>query len=421
MKLFKCLVAAAVVVVASSMALAQSNAQPLSYQGEIHRDGVPLDGEHFFRFRIYSNSSGGSPLQTFTGDIEVDQGLFQVDFNADPNLFGGSARWLEISVRDSGGTMHTLSPRQRMGAAPYALYAFNAPEADSGGGESIWSKWNQGINYTDGRVVIGATSGSARLDVRASGTERPFLISNGNDMLVHTYTNNSFTIGAPVPGPDDGLRVQGQTTLVDRVGIGTNNPNRALHVVSDAEHMAMILQSSAGSDGWAIGTGVQSGYLNFYRHSNVQSNNWGGTLRARIHRDSGEYLTSSDERLKSDINPLSGVLESVLELQPSSYRFREANSDGRRSLGFMAQQVESLFPDLVVRDEEYDYLGLNYAHFSVLAIQAVREQQEIIDTQADEIAQLRAELDEIRAETADRLAQLESVLLGEAEVAGVEQ
>ncbi len=419
MMFFRYLVVAVVLVVASSMALAQSNAQPLSYQGEIHRDGVPLDGEHFFRFGIYSSSSGGSPLQTFSGDIEVEKGLFQVDFNANPDLFDGSSRWLEIRVEDSDGSMHTLSPRQIMGAAPYALYALNAPESDSGGGESLWNEWNQGINYTDGRVVIGANSGSARLDVRGSGTERPFLISNGSDMLVHTYPNNSFTIGAAVPGPDDGLRVQGKTTLVDRVGIGTSNPSMALHVVSDWSHIAMVLQSSSGSDGWGIGTGTGSGNLNFYQQGNVQANDW--SIRARIDSDSGEYSTGSDKRLKSDINPLSGILDNVLELEPSSYRFRGADSDGRRSYGFMAQQVETLFPDLVVRDEEHDYLGLNYGHFSVLAIQAVREQQEIIDTQADEIAQLRAELAEIRAETADRLAQLESVLLGEAELAGVEQ
>lgn len=420
MRLFGIFVALAALVMASSSALAQSQSQPLSYQGEIHRDGVPLDGQYPFTLRIYGSSAGGSPLQTLSGPIEVNNGLFQVDFQADSDLFDGSPRWLQISIQDSDGVVHTLAPRQRMGAAPYALYALNAPDS-GGGGESLWGEWNQGIYYTGGRVAIGASSGSARLDVRGSGTERPFLISNGNDMLVHTYTNNSFTIGAAVPGPDDGLRVQGQTHIGGRVGIGTSSPNMALHVRSDWSHLAMILQSSAGNDGWGIGTGTDSGNLNFYRHTNVNASNWNGTLRARIDSDSGEYSTASDERLKVDITPLGGILDNVLALEPSHYRFRDAESEGRRSFGFMAQQVETLFPDLVVRDQEEDFLGLNYGHFSVLAIQAIREQQEIIDTQADEIARLRDELDEIRAETADRLAQLESVLLGESEIAGVEQ
>ena len=46
----------------------------------------------------------------------------QLDFGS--NAFGGDARWLQIAVQCSGDTgFTTLSPRQPLTPAPYALYS----------------------------------------------------------------------------------------------------------------------------------------------------------------------------------------------------------------------------------------------------------------------------------------------------------
>ncbi|MCH8477707.1 MAG: tail fiber domain-containing protein, partial [Wenzhouxiangella sp.] len=433
-------------------------AASLTYQGEIQDGGEPLSGSHFMQFELFTSQSGGSPIDESFGMVNFNNGLFQAELDFDRSSFDGGALWLEITIEDSNGNMQVLSPRQRVGASPVALFALEGnegppgpqgpegpqgPPGSGGDGDSFWTEAGagSGISYQGGRVAIGTSAGSATLDVRAQG-ERPFMVSLNNNQTIMTNSNNSVTIGSVATGPANGLRVTGGTHLQGEVRAdspiviessasnpftvtadsGTsaetrmyvNNhgltvgagalgaPQRGLRVHSDAAigghvginlqpwvqrrfalsarassgHIAALLQSSSGNEVWGIGTGADSGFLNFYHFTDVSNN---ATLRARIHKDTGAYLTSSDKRLKTDIEPVENVLEGVLALEPASYQFIEASPGGNRSLGFMAQDVQQVFPDLVVADVDDGYLGLNYAQFSVLAIQAVREQQAIID------------------------------------------
>ena len=63
----------------------------------------------------------------------------------------------------------------------------------------------------------------------------------------------------------------------------------------------------------------------------------------------------------------------------------------------MAQEVQEHFPGLV-EEKQDGMLGLNYDGIAVLAIQAVKEQQVVIDTQNDRIAKLEAVVRELLQE-----------------------
>jgi len=99
-----------------------------TYQGRLN-DGVNLaNGNYDLTFALFSLSSGaggqvGSALTNST--IGVTNGLFTVtlDFG---NQFPGADRWLEIGVRTNGnGAFTTLTPRQKLTPAPYAITAGN--------------------------------------------------------------------------------------------------------------------------------------------------------------------------------------------------------------------------------------------------------------------------------------------------------
>lgn len=59
----------------------------------------------------------------------------------------------------------------------------------------------------------------------------------------------------------------------------------------------------------------------------------------------------------------------------------------------MAQDVLPLFPELVMADDNEEYMGINYAGFGVVAIKAIQEQQVIIENQETEIRELKQRLD----------------------------
>jgi hypothetical protein len=100
-----------------------------TYQGWLMDANKPADGLYDFEFRLFNaNIAGTQQGSTIDiNDLDVIEGYFTVelDFNSDPNIFNGDARWLEIAVRpgDSTGSFTKLSPRQELTPTPYALYA----------------------------------------------------------------------------------------------------------------------------------------------------------------------------------------------------------------------------------------------------------------------------------------------------------
>ena len=92
----------------------------------------------------------------------------------------------------------------------------------------------------------------------------------------------------------------------------------------------------------------------------------------------GTFISNSDLRLKTDILDLDGVLDKLMLLQPKSYQYLTTSEDDRRSYGFIAQDVEKLFPDFVFSSEN-GIKGLAYSNFSVVAIKALQEQQKLIE------------------------------------------
>ena len=52
--------------------------------------------------------------------------------------------------------------------------------------------------------------------------------------------------------------------------------------------------------------------------------------------------------MKQDIDPVEGILEHLLALEPVTYRYKARNDDADRTYGFIAQDVEEVFPKAVV-------------------------------------------------------------------------
>lgn len=105
----------------------------------------------------------------------------------------------------------------------------------------------------------------------------------------------------------------------------------------------------------------------FNGSANVSGNMTGvGSISCTSVSASGEVTAHSDKRLKSDIKPL----EVRGELNPVTYV-----KDGKESIGFIADEVKEVYPELVITDESTDekYLSLNYAQLTAVLYAEIKE------------------------------------------------
>jgi trimeric autotransporter adhesin len=105
-----------------------------TYQGRLNISASPANGSYDLKFSLFSGDSGGSALAgpMIATATSVSNGLFTVtlDFGGQ---FPGADRWLEIAVRTNGiGTFITLTPRQQITPAPYAIVANTASSLVNG-------------------------------------------------------------------------------------------------------------------------------------------------------------------------------------------------------------------------------------------------------------------------------------------------
>jgi FG-GAP-like repeat len=250
MKAKRILNAFALLALSGSLITAAPLGTAFTYQGKLADGSNPAQGIYDLRFAIYDVASGGSavagPLtNSATG---VTNGLFTVtlDFGA---VFTGNARWLEIGVRtNGGGAFATLTPRQPLTPAPYALYA---PSAGAAATATTAASANAvaaanvtgtlALNQLPAALVTNNATG-----VNLSGTfsGNGVAVTNVNsdqlDGQHGAYYQNAASLtngilsdarlSANVPLLNANQSFTGTNLFGQRVGIGSTNPGQLLQV-----------------------------------------------------------------------------------------------------------------------------------------------------------------------------------------------
>jgi hypothetical protein len=84
-----------------------------------------------------------------------------------------------------------------------------------------------------------------------------------------------------------------------------------------------------------------------------------------------DITSSSDERIKTNIQTIDNALEKVTQLRGASFI-----KDGKESIGVIAQEVEGIVPEVVVTSKDEDGLkSVAYGNMVGLLIEAIKEQQ----------------------------------------------
>jgi Chaperone of endosialidase len=120
-------------------------------------------------------------------------------------------------------------------------------------------------------------------------------------------------------------------------------------------------------------------------------------------------LTSSS-RFKDDIKPMERLSEALFALQPVTFHYKkEIDPAGMQQFGLVAEDVEKINPDLVVRDKEGKPYSVRYEQVNAMLLNEFLKEHRKNEEQEATIAQLRKEMETIVARLKEHDSKIQTV------------
>lgn len=192
---------------------------------------------------------------------------------------------------------------------------------------------------------------------------------------------------------------------------------QAVSVIYDGTNW-QLLSSSANSSAsqwtnYTSGTITGIYYNNAVSIGNSPSGSYKFEVTGRI--KSNGINETSDARFKKDIVTLDNALGKVIQLRGVTYTWRtsefpQKEFSPRPQIGFIAQEIEKVYPELVETDK-LGYKSVEYTKMVAILLEAIKEQQKLIEAQKNEIAGLKVSVEKLQNLESQIKNLTESVLL----------
>lgn len=193
----------------------------------------------------------------------------------------------------------------------------------------------------------------------------------------------------PFGGPGGKSLVMTMTSK-EEIGIRKQLPDRTLDIRhrNSATQGGLSLQNEVTNNRWGFFTAAGAGDLRLF---------FNNASRGFFDSVTGGYFPISDKRLKKDVTTLDPMMDKIMKLRPTSYRFNQQAASENKSLGFIAQEIQEVFPEVVkvqpiAPEEENGVIDLHAVNYSALVpvlVSGMQEQQSLIKAQQEEIAELK--------------------------------
>ena len=185
----------------------------------------------------------------------------------------------------------------------------------------------------------------------------------------------------------DGIAVYGESTPAPYYGIGVKGEGGYMGVFG----ISTLSGTGTRYGGYFIGSSATGTNYGVYASAYGGASNYAGYFSGDVYV-SGTFTNPSDERLKRGIAPLSGSLNKVMALRPSSYYFDNSILPVKglpkdKQFGLLAGDVESVFPELVhevpiaagddkgENSSQETFRSVNYVGLIPVLVGAIKEQQ----------------------------------------------
>ena len=423
-----------------------------TYQGELKSGGAAYTGNADVRVQIFRHPTSNEALDQarIIQGVAVDAGRFTVSIPAEPRQFVDfeGDLYLDIAVRTNpAAPFTTLTPRQRLSPAVHAMasqYAAVASYADTAGSVASGtltapvtiSNGDPGIATNGGSLlnVTGASGGYVNL-LAPDSAETGILFGkptggNANAGIIH---NNPTTPGGLIfrtGGNVDRLHI----TQSGYVGIGRTSPIGASKFDIEADATAgfyggMYVNTQAG--GWPFYGYSQAGSNGVWTYVNGTTRNWivnnsgdrlyvsntglvgigttpsTGGYRLELPNTAGPagqgranaWVTYSSRELKENIATITDPVGTLGRLRGVTFDWKAGDEQGKHAhdIGFIAEEVAAVLPELVTRTADGKATGLDYGRVVPVAVEAIKAQQKRIEGLEARNAELEARLRAIEA------------------------
>ncbi|MFT4543594.1 MAG: hypothetical protein ACI9UR_000852 [Bacteroidia bacterium] len=284
---------------------------------------------------------------------------------------------------------------------------------------------SQGVSnyvYTDASGFLGLESATGEdVIVRTDGgAERMRIAANGNVAVGNSTAAYKLHVSGDIYADGGWMRVSGNN------GLSFESYGTGIHSVTASGGVSGSVSTYGNEGGWEgysingrhvfMGTpsGNDCGIYNdvnnewmirafdndrvelYYDNlTKLQTTNTGVIVNGKILSDGISEI--SDIRFKIAIAPIDDALSSILKMNGVTYDWRrdefpDKNFTETKQYGLIAQEIEQIIPELVNTDVE-GWKSIQYTHLMPVLIEALKEQQQIIDSQKQDITNLELKAD----------------------------
>ena len=328
--------------------------QMINYQGRLTADrGEPVpDGDYSINFAFYDDPIRGELLWQETHPVvPILNGMFSVLLGSnDPIDPFQCSSFFDVYVEVTVDGGEPSSPRTQLVSVPSAMIAHSI---------------RGDIETDEGSIVLKSSDGDSLVYIGSGGRAGPGIyIFNPqpeppgrsgiemNTAATQSSINIQYTPTTLGDGPSAEIRSTADSSVVLMRG-----PRSA----AGPEAPAIALLTKADSAKVGIGTATPSEALHVIGNIGL----------------TGEVVQITDTKLKKNIEPIDNALELIDGLRGMRYdwrrdEFKEYRLPEGRQVGFLAQDVETVLPELV-RHDNNGHKMVAYSKITAVLVEAIKE------------------------------------------------
>ena len=209
----------------------------------------------------------------------------------------------------------------------------------------------------------------------------------------------------------------GHDNTADGLNALLNNHTGSSNIAVGSQAGANLTTGSNNIDIGALGVAGEANTIRIGRSGTQRKTFIAGIRGATVANGVGVIVGTtgqlgtvvSSARFKEAIKPMDNASEAILALKPVTFRYKkELDPDKIPQFGLIAEEVEKVNPDLVVRDEDGKVNAVRYEAVNAMLLNEFLKEHRTVQGQQKEIDALKTELKEQKALIQKVSAQIEA-------------